>query len=177
MRNGIGKPLALGRTLAVGLALCVLLSGCGGGTIGKNALRSGDTTGRDAPQVSSAGTAEDSAGTEDAGASGNEGETAPSLGRPPIPQRGDFYTGTTVVFRDRAYTAGQDGIYCLDTAQPGSSPVLTVDDSIVYDTPICTDGFTVYYVDIYGELIEADISTAGNGGEGRNQRQITSGRA
>ena len=75
------------------------------------------------------------------------------------PLEGNYKSGSTVVFEDCAYTAWGDGIYEI---KGGSVQQLT-ESPLPYDLDLCTDGYLLYYMDIYGTLWELDLTDEGRG--------------
>ena len=73
----------------------------------------------------------------------------------PRPERGAYYSGTTVAFENEAYTAFSDGIYRLENGEP----LLLTSDYLHQDTSICTDGYLLYYITTAGVLWELDMES------------------
>ena len=81
-------------------------------------------------------------------------EERPAYGLPAQPEEGRFRAGTAVSFERGVYTAFGDGVYCAE----GAACTQIVADEIPYDVSICTDGLTLFYVNLAGELTEVNLA-------------------
>ena len=127
--------------------LCCLLTGCAG-TVAPSGTDSGGAESVTKRVETVADVAEGAEGADVAK------EAALVYGEAPTAREGAFYAGTTVAFRDGAYTSFGDGVYYV---RDGAASLI-IPDEIPYDVSICTDGRTLFYVNLHGELREANLT-------------------
>ena len=75
------------------------------------------------------------------------------------PRKGNYKTGQTICFDSVAYLTYTDGVYEL---RDGVVTQL-FGAALNNEQSICTDGYTLYFVDTYGDLWEIDLTEAGEG--------------
>ena len=77
----------------------------------------------------------------------------PQYGALRAPERGSFRSGRTIAFEDVTYAAFTDGIYRLHS----EGGELVAPASLSYFSSFCTDGYTLYYIDMDSVLYQCEL--------------------